>query len=543
MIFGSDSTDKLKIGITKLAKAVKSTMGPNGNNVIISRDNSVAITKDGVTVAREVDLEDYLENVGAQMVKQIAHKTAVEAGDGTTTATVLAESIFINGLKQIELGANISDLQKGMAKRAAQVIENLKQQAITVDNNDQIKNVATISANNDTEIGELLAAAFGEVGFSGLITMGPSATHETHIEIVPGMQVSGGWFSPFFSKSGQPVIEFEKPIIILYEGRIVSLAQIIKLLDYINRQRRPFVIMCDNIDVDALNMILTNVNKGLLNGVVVKAPSLADTRFAILEDVAVVTGATVITPRNQVDIDELTNDETCQMYEGGCLKVKVTGNHTQFIEGIGQQEKIDARKAEVEELLLNDELTPSAQLILKERIAKLDKGVATIMVGANSELELKEKVDRIEDALGATYAAIAEGIVSGGGMALYYAATAHNLNVVIESPGEKAGAEVINQACLSPFRTIVENSGKNFEIILRDLELAHGQEQYQTADNYNPLHIGYDAKQDRMTNLIKDGIIDPVKVTRLALENSLSVISLMLKTSTMMVKKPIDIGI
>lgn len=535
ILFGRSAIDKLESGIRKLAAAVKITLGPNGRNVIIARDNQVAITKDGATVANEVELDDYLENVGSQLIKQIARKTALETGDGTTTATILAEAIFINGLNRIRTNPklNISSFQRGMEKQVKIIVKELKNKSIPVLDSNVLMHVATISANNDTEIGELLAEAFKEIGFNGVITMDASKTSETFIEIVDGMEIKSGYASPFFANGEASTVEMIKPLIFLYEGKINTTQDILPILDYSSINKKSILIVCDGIEADPLNTILINKMKGLIDPCIIRTPGSGEAKSHLLDDLAALLDTTVISPRNNSEnIKLLTKDkEKFPMYIGGCERVRISAKTTSFIDGFGtKSDRIRNRLEEINTAINDPNTSESARLLLQERSAKLTGGVAVLRVGANSEVELKEKVDRIEDALGATRAAIEEGIIPGGGLALYDISLISELYGNFENHSEISGAQCILEACVAPFRTIIENSDENFDLIRYKLTLHR--------DDPNRKNHGYNAKTNMFENLIETGIIDPVKVTRCALENALSIASLILKTDCLMVKKP-----
>lgn len=533
-LFDDAAISKLRAGITKLAAAVKITMGPNGSNVIISRDNSVAVTKDGVTVAREFDLEDYQENVGAQLVKQIAHKTALEAGDGTTTATVLAEAIFLEGLEGLKKSnINPSDFKKGMEKQVHLIIKRIQEAAIKVTDTSLLQHVATISSNNDTEIGELIFDAFDSIGLDGILAFQPSPSSETYIEIVDGMKIDSGYATPFFLKGEKTVLEMKKPFVFIYDGKISTMKEIMPILEYsYNKSNAPAIIICDTIDIEPLNQILVNVIQKGLNVCVIKAPSIGMNRVNTLEDLAVFLGTKVISLRGEFkSLDEIK--PRIEEFIGGCASVKIGEKSTSFIDGFGLEKSKDARIAEIKEAIAEESITESEKLILQERIAKMNGGVAIMHVGANSELELKEKADRIEDAYGATKSAISEGIIPGGGIMLYD--MSYITPVDFENASELEGAHAINRACQAPIRTIIENSHLDFETFIKQLR-EHRLD--KATDGNVPSKDGFNAKTGKFVNLIKDGVIDPVKVTRCALENSLSVASLILKTRCLMVQKP-----
>ncbi len=515
--FKAEARQELARGINALTDAVKVTLGPRGRNVVIARDNSVAITKDGVTVAREVHLENYMENVGAQMVKQVANKVAMEAGDGTTTATVLAHAIFTEGNRLVETGSHPMDLKKGIEIGMKFIIDNLKEQSQKVENFDKIRQVATISANNDEEIGAIIADAMEHVGFDGIITAGESKTGETFVEIVEGMQFGNGYLSPYFiTNQEKNTVEFEKPIILLYDGKISNLQDVLQYLEYSNKQRRPLLIISDSVDGEALNTLLVNKLQGTLRVAAVRAPGFGENRRAKMQDIATLVGGTLISEMDGITLKESVAANCI----GGCDKVTITGDSTTLIGGFGSTESIAELTGDLKNQIEACE-NESIKLILKERLSKFEGGVAIIKIGATSEIEAHEKADRIDDALGATRAAVAEGIVVGGGIALVKAAGSFKY----DSPNRdiQLGVELLQKACHQPFRTILDNAGINPDVVLGKI---------------NEGAAGYNAKTEEYVDMIDAGIIDPVKVTRTALENAVSIASLLITTDCLMVQKP-----
>jgi chaperonin GroEL len=516
--FKTEARQELANGINALAEAVKVTLGPRGRNVVIARDNSVAITKDGVTVAREVQLENFMEDVGAQMVKQVANKVAIEAGDGTTTATVLAHAIFTEGNRLVETGAHPMDLKKGIETGMKLILENLKAQSLKIEDFSQIRQVATISANNDEEIGQIIADAMEHVGFDGIITAGQSKTNETFVEIVEGMQFGNGYLSPYFiTNQERNTVEFEKPIILLYDGKISNLSDMLQFLEFSNKQRRPLLIISDGVDGEALNTLLVNKLQGTLKVAAVKAPGFGENRRAKMQDIAILTGGILVSELDGITLKEAVAAE----YVGGCDKVTITSDSTTIIGGMGEADKIAELTTDLKaqiEACDND----STKLMLKERLSKFEGGVAIIKIGATSEIEAHEKSDRIDDALGATRSAVAEGIVVGGGLALVNAVNSFEYT----SPNRdiQLGVDLIKKACHQPFRTILENAGINPDVVLSKIK------------DGAP---GFNAKTEEYVDMIEDGIIDPVKVTRTALENAVSIASLLITTDCIMVQKPV----
>lgn len=524
MHFRADARQKLAEGINKLAEAVKVTLGPRGRNVIIARDNGVAITKDGVTVAREVDLADYLENVGAQLIKQVAQKVAIEAGDGTTTATILAQAIFAEGNRMVSQGAHPMELKKGIEKAAKAVIESIIAKSQKIESLEKVKQVATISANNDEEIGQIIADAMEAVGFDGIITVAESRTAETFVEIVEGMQFNNGYLSPYLVNNNEKgLVEFEKPLILLYDGKISSMNDILQFLEFSNKSNRPLLIVSDGVDGEALNTLIVNRLRGTIKAAAVKAPGFGDQRKLRLDDIATVTGAKTVSEKEGMILKETVATQVL----GSCERVTISADSTTIVGGAGDSSKIEELIAELKgqiESSAND----SAKIMLKERLAKLQGGVAIIKIGAVSEIEAKEKADRIDDALGATRAAVLEGIIPGGGLALYEASKLVDATLILENKDQQLGKDVLVAACKQPFSTIIQNAGLNSEVIWNNIELADAS------------GIGFNAKTEEYVNMIEAGIIDPVKVTRCALENAVSIASLLITTDCLMVQPPTD---
>ena len=515
IIFKTDARTQLGNGINALAEAVKVTLGPRGRNVVISRDNSVAITKDGVTVAREVHLENNLENVGAQMVKQVANKVAIEAGDGTTTATVLAHAIFNEGNKLVVAGTHPMELKKGIELASKQIIESLKSQAIMVEDFATIKQVATISANNDEEIGQIIADAMEAVGFDGIITTGESKTGETYVELVEGMQFTSGYLSPYFINTEKSTVEFDKPLILLYDGRITNLQDCLQYLEHSNKSMRPLLIISESVDGEALNTLLVNKIKGTLRVAAVKSPGFGDQRKLKLDDIAVLTGAKTV---SEMEGDTL-KESIAANFVGSCDRVVITNDSTMIIGGHGQSSKIEAHVKDLEAQIEN-QTDDSKKLVLKERLSKIKGGVAIIKIGATSEIEAREKFDRIDDALGATRSAVSEGIIPGGGITL--ALTADSLTINLPNREQQLGVELLKRACQQPFRVILENAGLSPDVVWNEIK-AKG--------------LGFNVKNEEYVDMIQAGIIDPVKVTKTALENAVSISALLLTTDCLMVQK------
>lgn len=524
MKFTTDARKILSNGINALADAVKVTLGPRGRNVIIARDNSVAITKDGVTVAREVHLEDYLEDVGAQMVKQVAHKVSIEAGDGTTTATVLASAIFNEGNKLVVAGSHPMELKRGIEIAAKEIIRTLKEESLPVKEIEKIKQVATISANNDEEIGKLIASAIESVGFDGIITMGESKTSETVVDVVEGLQIGSGYISPYFiTNIEKSTVEFDNPIILFYDSKISNLQDLLQYLEYSNQVSRPLLIVCDGIDGEALNTLLLNKLKGTLRVAAIRVSGYGDLKKMKLEDMAIITGGKVVSQLEGTTLKE----SVAKDYIGSCKKITVTADNTTFIGGSGDPDKVKERVAELK-LLIENAANDSTKLVLKERLSKFEGGVAIIKIGAASEIEAREKADRIDDALGATRAAIAEGIIAGGGAPL--ALAADSLTISLPNRDQQLGVDLLKKACQQPFRIIIENAGLSPDVIWNNIK----DHQIQSDTQY----YGFDVKNEKYCDMVHSGIIDPVKVATSALENAVSISALLLTTDCLMVQKP-----
>lgn len=511
--FDIESRDGLKRGVDALANAVKVTLGPKGRNVVIQKSyGSPTITKDGVTVAKEIELEDALENMGAQMVKEVASKTADLAGDGTTTATVLAQAIVTTGLKNVAAGANPMDLKRGIDKAVTLVIENLNAQSQAVgDSFEKIEQVAAISANNDDSIGKLIAEAMQKVGKEGVITVEEAKGTDTTVEVVEGMQFDRGYLSPYFvTNSDKMEVELDAPYILIYDKKISSMKDLLPVLEQTSQSGRPLLIIAEDIDGEALATLVVNKIRGALKVAAVKAPGFGDRRKAMLEDIAILTGGTVVSEERGYKLENTTLDML-----GTAEKITIDKDNTTLVNGSGSEEDIKAR---VNQIKAQIETTTSDydREKLQERLAKLAGGVAVLYVGAASEVEMKEKKDRVDDALHATRAAVEEGIVAGGGVALVRAIASLN-SFKGENEDETTGAAIVRRAIEEPLRQIVANAGGEGSVIVA--KVAEG------ADDY-----GYNAKNDTFVNMFEAGIIDPTKVTRIALENAASVAGMLLTT-------------
>ena len=511
--FDIDARDGLKRGVDALANAVKVTLGPKGRNVIISKSfGAPQVTKDGVSVAKEVELEDALENMGAQMVKEVASKTNDLAGDGTTTATVLAQAIVKEGLKNVAAGANPMDLKRGIDKAVESIVTDLEKQAKKVGNSsEKIMQIASISANNDNTIGELIAKAFGKVGKEGVITVEEAKGTDTYVDVVEGMQFDRGYLSPYFvTDSDKMIADLENPYILLFDKKISNLQEILPILEPVAQSGRPLLIIAEDVEGQALATLVVNKLRGGLKIAAVKAPGFGDRRKAMLEDIAILTGGTVISEERgfsleNADLEMLGTAET----------VTIDKDNTTIVNGSGKASDIKARVNQIKSQI---ESTTSDydRETLQERLAKLAGGVAVLYVGAASEVEMKEKKDRVDDALHATRAAVEEGIVAGGGVALVRAQkTLEKItNVNLD---EVTGIQIVSRAIEAPLRTIVDNAGGEGSVVINKVLEGKGD-------------FGYDAKADAYVDMLKAGIIDPKKVTRVALENAASVAGMILTT-------------
>ncbi len=511
IIFSDKARNGLYSGVKKLADAVKVTMGPRGRNVLIQKSfGAPSITKDGVSVAREIELEDTLENMGAQLVKEVASNTADEAGDGTTTATVLAHAIFKEGLKNITAGANPIEVKRGMDKAAAAIIEELKKQAKEVKDKKEIAQVATISANSDSKIGDLIAEAMEKVGKDGVITVEEAKGINDELEVVEGMQFDRGYLSPYFITNSEKMIaELQNPLILITDSKITSLKDLIPLLEQTQQTSRPLLIIADDVEGEALATLVLNRLKGVLNIAAVKAPGFGDRKKEMLKDIAILTGGTVITEELGLTLEKTTIDQL-----GQAARVVIDKDNTTIVDGKGDKEAVEARVKEIKVQLENTTSDYDREK-LQERLAKLSGGVAVIKVGAATETEMKEKKDRVDDALSATKAAVEEGIVIGGGAALVKAGN----GVKLELEGdEQVGADIILRAIQAPIKQIASNAGFDAGVV------AHNVSNSQNANE------GFNAATGEYVDMFEAGIIDPLKVERVALKNAVSVASLLLTT-------------
>jgi len=517
--FDIEARDGLKRGVDALANAVKVTLGPKGRNVIISKSfGGPTVTKDGVSVAKEVELKDALENMGAQMVKEVASKTNDLAGDGTTTATVLAQAIVKEGLKNVAAGANPMDLKRGIDKAVEAIIEDLGKQAQVVgSDSEKIKQIASISANNDEVIGELIATAFAKVGKEGVITVEEAKGTDTYVDVVEGMQFDRGYLSPYFVTNPEKMeVELERPYILLYDKKVSSLKELLPVLEPVAQSGKPLLIIAEDVDGEALSTLVVNKLRGALKIAAVKAPGFGDRRKAMLEDIAILTGGTVISEESGYTLENATLEML-----GTAEKVTIDKDNTTVVNGAGNADMIKNR---VNQIKAQMETTTSDydREKLQERLAKLAGGVAVLYVGAASEVEMKEKKDRVDDALHATRAAVEEGIVAGGGVALLRAKAVLD-KLKAGNADEATGIQIVSRAVESPLRTIVENAGLEGSVVVA--KVSEGK-----------ANFGYNAKTDEYVDMLKAGIIDPKKVTRVALENAASVSGMILTTECALVE-------
>ena len=513
IVFEIDARDRLKKGVDTLANAVKATLGPKGRNVVIDKKfGAPQVTKDGVTVAKEIELKDAIENMGAQMVKEVASKTNDIAGDGTTTATVLAQGIINTGLKNVAAGANPMDLKRGIDKAVAIVVTELKKLSKEVgSDNDKIKQVATISANNDESIGSLIAEAMKVVGNDGVITVEEAKGTETEVKTVEGMQFDRGYLSPYFVTNAEKMVtELETPYILIYDKKISNMKDILPVLEPVAQSGKPLLIIAEDVDGEALATLVVNKIRGSLKIAAVKAPGFGDRRKAMLEDIAILTGGTVISEERGFKMENTTIDML-----GTCEKIEIDKDNTTIVNGAGKKEDIVARTNQIKAQI---ETTTSDydKEKLQERLAKLAGGVAVLYVGAATEVEMKEKKDRVDDALAATRAAVEEGIIPGGGVAYIRAADTLDENNGINED-ECTGIKIVKRAIEDPLRTIIANAGGEGAIVVQKVK--EGKDDF-----------GYNARTDKYESLFKSGVIDPTKVSRIALENAASIASMMLTT-------------
>jgi len=518
--FNIEARDLLKVGVDALANAVKVTLGPKGRNVVIDRKfGAPQITKDGVSVAKEIELSDPGANMGAQMVKEVASKTADDAGDGTTTATVLAQSIVNVGLKNVTAGANPMDLKRGIDKAVEAVVANIKSQSNEVgDNYDKIKQVAKISANNDETIGSLIAEAMEKVKKEGVITVEEAKGTETYVKVVEGMQFDRGYISPYFITNGDKMeADLENPFILLCDKKISTMKELMPLLEPAAQAGRPLMIIAEDVEGEALATLVVNRLRGSLKVAAVKAPGFGDRRKEMLEDLAILTGGVVISEEKGLKLEQATIEML-----GQCEKITIDKENTTIVNGTGAKENIDTRVAQIRTLIENSTSDYDKEK-LQERLAKLAGGVAVLYVGAASEIEMKEKKDRVDDALSATRAAVEEGIVAGGGVA-YIRSIASLAELKGDNEDESVGIEIVKRAIEEPLRQIVANAGGEGAVVVDKVKAGEAD-------------FGYNARIGEYQNMIEAGVIDPAKVSRVALENAASIAGMFLTTECVLIEE------
>ena len=511
--FDSEARTSLKAGVDKLANAVKVTLGPKGRNVILQKQFGVPhITKDGVSVAKEIELEDPIENMGAQLVKEVASKTADQAGDGTTTATVLAQEIYNLGFKNVAAGANPMDLKRGIDTAVGAVVKELANISKKIKSSTEIEQVATISANNDSEIGKMIATAMDKVGKDGIITVEEAKGIETEVKVVEGMQFDKGYSSPYFVTNQDTMdVQFDNALVLIYDKRISAMKDILPVLESVAQTNKPLVIISEDLEGEAMATLVVNKMRGTLKVAAVKAPAFGDRRKEMLQDIATITGGTVISEEVGLSLEKVTMSML-----GKAEKIIIDKDNTTIINGAGKKEDIKAR-VELIKTQIEKSTSDYDTEKLQERLSKLSGGVAILYIGAATEVEMKEKKDRVDDALHATRAAVAEGIVPGGGVALIRAQKSLDK---LELPNESdynTGIFIVRKAIESPLKTIVQNAGGSAEVIINEVRNSKG-------------NMGYNARTEEYVDMVKAGIIDPTKVTRLALENAGSIASLLLTT-------------
>jgi chaperonin GroEL len=520
--FSTDARDKMVRGVNILANAVKVTLGPKGRNVVIDKSfGSPRITKDGVTVAKEIELEDKFENMGAQMVRAVASKTNDIAGDGTTTATVLAQAIVNEGVKLVAAGMNPMDLKRGVDLAVAEVVENLGKKAVKITSSSEVAQVGTISANGEKSIGEMIANAMQKVGNEGVITVEEAKTAETELDVVEGMQFDRGYLSPYFVTNAEKMVAvLEDPLILLHEKKLSNLQALLPILEAVVQSQRPLLIIAEDVDGEALPTLVVNRLRGGLKVAAVKAPGFGDRRKAMLEDIATLTGGSVISEDLGIKLENVTLDML-----GTAKRVEISKENTTIVDGAGQKTDIEGRIAQIK-AQIEETTSDYDKEKLQERLAKLAGGVAVIKVGGSTEIEVKERKDRVDDALNATRAAVEEGIVAGGGVALLRASA--NLKAQGANTDQQAGIGIVRRALQEPIRQIVQNSGGEGSVVVGKI-LENASETF-----------GYDAQTGEYGDMIKMGIIDPVKVVRTALQDAASVAGLLITTEAMIAELPKD---
>jgi chaperonin GroEL len=518
--FSSDARDKMLRGVDILANAVRVTLGPKGRNVVLDKSyGAPRITKDGVTVAKEIELEDKFENMGAQMVREVASKTSDIAGDGTTTATVLAQAIVKEGVKLVAAGMNPMDLKRGIDLAVAEVVRDIAQQAKKVKSSEEIAQVGTVAANGEKAVGDMIAKAMQKVGNEGVITVEEAKSFESELEVVEGMQFDRGYISPYFITNAEKMMaELESPYILIYEKKLSNMQSLLPLLEAIVQASKPLLVIAEDVEGEALATLVVNKLRGGLKVAAVKAPGFGDRRKAMLQDIAVLTGGELISEDLGIKLENVT----VQML-GRAKRVTVTKDDTTIIHGAGKKADIEARIAQIKQQI-EDTTSDYDKEKLQERLAKLAGGVAVIKVGGSTETEVKERKDRVDDALNATRAAVEEGIVPGGGVALLWAAK--SLRAKGDNEDQDAGINIVRRALQAPMRQIAENAGVEGSIVVG-----------KVTDQKSP-SFGYDAQTDEYGDLIKKGIIDPAKVVRVALQDASSVAGLLVTTEAMVAERP-----
>ena len=519
--FGADAREKLLRGLDTLANSVKVTLGPKGRNVVIEKSyGAPRITKDGVTVAKEIELSDRMENMGAQMLREVASKANDKAGDGTTTATVLAQAMAREGLKAVAAGMNPLDLKRGMDKAVETVVEDLKSRSKKVSSNAEIAQVGTISANGDKEIGDMIAKAMEKVGRESPITVEENKSLETELEVVEGMQFDRGYLSPYFVTNAEKMlVELENPFILFHESKLSGLQPLLPVLEAVVQSGRPLLIIAEEVEGEALATLVVNKLRGGLKVAAVKAPGFGDRRKAMLEDMAILTGGQVISQDLGIKLENVTLDML-----GSAKKVRIDKDNSTIIDGLGKKKDIEARCTQIRQQIEETTSDYDSEK-LQERLAKLSGGVAVIRVGGGSEIEVKERKDRVDDAMHATRAAVEEGIVAGGGSALLYAVRSIE-KVRVSNDDQRRGVDIVRRALEAPIRQIAENAGVDGSVIVGRLL------------DQKDANFGYDAQKGEYVDLIKSGIVDPTKVVRIALESAVSVAGLLITTEAMIADKP-----
>ncbi len=520
IFFNTEARDKVKKGVDTLANAVRVTLGPKGRNVVIDKKfGAPSVTKDGVSVAKDIELKDPIENMGAQLVKEVASRTADNAGDGTTTATVLAQAIFSNGIKNVAAGANPMDLKRGIDKAVIAIVENLHSQSKAISDSSEIAQVASISSNNDEEIGKMIADAMDKVGKDGVITVEEAKGTDTEVKTVEGMQFDRGYLSAYFVTDTERMeAELDNPFILIYDKKISTMKDLLPVLEAVSQTGRPLLIISEDVEGEALATLVVNKIRGSLKVAAVKAPGFGDRRKAMLEDIAILTGGTVISEERGYKLENASLE-----YLGNAEKITIDKDNTTIVNGAGESSEIQARVSQIK-AQIDTTSSDYDKEKLQERLAKLSGGVAILYIGAATEVEMKEKKDRVEDALHATRAAVQEGVVAGGGVALVRASSVLD-NLESENEDQATGINIVRIALEAPLRIIAENAGKEGSVVVQKVK--EGKDDF-----------GYNARTDKYENLTAAGVIDPTKVTRLALENAASIASLLITTECVIADEP-----